>query len=160
MDKRYGMLIEALDGTVKDLRRLVKPLDDAAALKHKSASDWCVKDVIAHLTDIEPKMRARFARIVEQDNPHEPYINPDPTTHNLSATVADLIAQFETERANTTRFLGGLTQAQWLRTCTHEMFGETRLRKQVEIMIGHDNEHLAQIVDIREWLDEHAADQR
>jgi hypothetical protein len=157
MDKRYAMLIEALAGTVKDLRRLVKPLDDAAALKRESTSTWCVKDVIAHLTDIEPQMRARFMRIVEQDNPHEPFINPDPATHDLDASVAELIARFDEARRVTTDYLNTLTQAQWLRTCTHETFGVTRLRKQVEIMIGHDNEHLAQLVDIREWLDKQMA---
>ena len=41
---------------------------------------------------------------------------------------------------------------EWLRTCEHDLFGITRLRKQAEILIGHDNEHLAQIVEIREKL--------
>jgi uncharacterized damage-inducible protein DinB len=153
MDKRYAMLIEALAGTAKDLRRLVKPLDDAASLWRPAANEWCVRDVIAHLIDIEPQFLARMQRIVEQDNPHEPYIHPNPASHDLTQTCTALIAAFDARRVLTTQFLGTLTQAQWLRTCTHDTFGETRLRKQAEILIGHDNEHLAQLVSLREQID-------
>jgi hypothetical protein len=160
MDKRYAMLIEALNGTAKDLRRLVKPLDDSAALARPAPAEWCAKDVLAHLHDIEPQFRARLVRIVEQDNPHEPFINPNPAAHDLVLPMEGLIARFAAEREITTAFLGGLTQAQWLRTFTHDTFGVTRLRKQVEILIGHDNEHLAQLVGIREWLDNQNAKAR
>jgi hypothetical protein len=152
MDKRYAMLIEALDGTVKDLRRLTKPVGEPDALRRPAPDAWCVKDVLAHLSDIEPQMRARYVRILEQDNPHEPFINPNPAAHNLAAPCAELIDAFDAERKQTTALLATLTQPQWLRICTHDTFGVTRLRKQVEVLIGHDNEHLAQLVEIREFL--------
>ncbi len=155
MDARYVMLIEALDGTVKDLRRLLKPVDAEQSLQRPGMESWCVRDVVAHLVDIEPQFRARLQRIVETDTPHEADINPNPAAHDLSKPIDDLIAAFEAQRRQTTMFLGTLTQAQWLRTCTHATFGVTRLRKQVEILIGHDNEHLAQLVEIREWLATH-----
>jgi uncharacterized damage-inducible protein DinB len=152
LDKRYVMLIEALAGTTKDLRRLIRPVADNDAARKQAIHDWCIKDVIAHLADIEPQFRSRFTRIVEQDNPSEPFISPHPERHDLDAPTAALIDAFAAERAQTTAWLGALTQAQWLRSCTHETFGITRLRQQAEILIGHDNEHLAQIVSIREWL--------
>ncbi len=152
MDKRYVMLIEALSGTPKDLRRLIKPLDDAGARARPAAGQWCIKDAIAHLGYIEPRFRARFEQIVAEDNPSVPWMGPDETAHDLSQPAAALIDAFAGEREKTAAYLGALTQAQWLRVCTHETFGVTRLRKQVEILIGHDNEHLAQIVGVREWL--------
>jgi hypothetical protein len=153
LNAKYQMLIEALDGTPRDLTRLTKRMDDAEALIRPAPDTWCVKDVIAHLADVEDKFRARFVRMVEQDNPREPFIHPDPSSHDLTMNVADLIDAFAAERAATTDYLRGLTHQQWLCTCEHETFGQTKLRKQVEILIGHDNEHLAQIVSIREYLE-------
>ena len=155
MDKRYLLLIEALDGTTRDLMRLVKPLNETTARLHP-ASEWSIAVIIAHLIYIEPLFLARLKRIVEIDNPHEPFINPDEAEHVATAekhTIAELIEAFKVTRTTTTSFLAGLTQPQWLRTCTHDTFGITRLRKQVEILIGHDNEHLAQMVNVREWLE-------
>jgi hypothetical protein len=155
LNEKYQMLIEALDGTPRDLARLTKRVDDAQALHRPAPDAWCVKDVIAHLADIEVKFRARFARMVEQDNPREPFLHPDPSSHDLSKSMPDLIDQFAAERAKTTDYLRNLSHQQWLCTCEHETFGVTKLRKQVEILIGHDNEHLAQIVELREFLDKH-----
>ena len=153
MDKRYLMLIDALGSTERDLARLLRPLSETQARVNPQPDVWCVKDVVAHLGDIEPQFRARLRRIVNEDNPREAFINPNPAAHDLSLPVAGLIGQFTHERARTVAYLQTLTQPQWLRTCTHATFGVTRLRKQVEILIGHDNEHLAQIVEIREALD-------
>jgi uncharacterized damage-inducible protein DinB len=155
MDKRYLMLIEALDGTAKDLTRLVKPLTEVTAHLHP-ANEWSIATIIAHLIYIEPLFRARLKRIVEIDNPHEPYIGPDEAEHIATSqhhSITELIEAFKSQRAITTEFLAGLTQQQWLRVCTHDEFGITRLRKQVEILIGHDNQHLAQMVSVREWLE-------
>ena len=134
--------------------RLTKRVDEAAALVRPAPNEWCIKDVIAHLADIEDKFRARFVRMVEQDNPHEPFIYPDPSSHDLSKCVPELIEAFTAKRKVTTDYLSGLNHQHWLRTCVHETFGETKLRKQVEILVGHDNEHLAQIVTIREFIEQ------
>jgi|GEM_PF-16309 len=153
LHQKYQMLIEALDGTTGDLERLTKRVDDASALCQPAPDEWCVKDVIAHLADIEGRFRARFVRMIEQDNPREPFIYPDPASHDLTKSVAELIEAFRATRTVTTDYLRGLSHQQWLRTCTHETFGVTKLRQQVEILVGHDNEHLAQLVCIREFLD-------
>ena len=153
VDKRYLMLIEALDGTQKDLRRLVRPVSETDALRRPTLTGWCIKDVLAHFGYIEPRFRARLERIVLEDNPHIAPLGPDEHAHDLAVSMAGLIDAFAAEREQTTAWLATLTQAQWLRVCTHDALGVTRLRKQVEILIGHDNEHLAQIVTVREFLD-------
>ncbi len=154
LNEKYQMLIEALAGTPRDLTRLTKRMDEAQSIVRPETNEWCIKDVIAHLSDIEDKFRARFVRMVEQDNPREPFIHPDPASQELGKSVPELIEAFAAKRKATTDYLGGLSHQQWLRTCVHETFGETKLRKQVEILIGHDNEHLAQIVTIREFIDQ------
>jgi len=153
MDQRYLMLIDALSSTPRDLQRLLKRVSPQAALVRPAETEWCIKDVVAHLVDIEGQFRSRLQRIVTIDNPHEPLINPNEAAHDLTMATGDLIELFAGKRRETTTYLETLTQPQWLRVCTHETYGITRLRKQVEILIGHDNEHLAQIVNIREFLE-------
>ena len=155
MDKRYLMLIDALDGTPRDLTRLVKPLQDADGYWRPSPTDWSVAIVVAHLSYIEGLMLARYRRMIELDHPDESALEPNEADHIAQAqhnTLAALLGGFTAKRAETSAYLATLTQPQWLRTCNHTAFGAIRVRKMVEIQIGHDNEHLAQIVDIREKL--------
>lgn len=159
MDKRYLMLIEALEGTSRDLARLVKPLS-ADDTHWRPVSGWSVAMLVAHLTYIDRLMLARFHRIVETEHPSEQALEPDETAHVAQAaaySIAELIEEFRAARVDTCAYLKTLTQPQWLRTCNHSTQGVTRLRKQVENLIGHDNEHLAQIVEIREQLAARAA---
>ncbi|MCL6510780.1 MAG: DinB family protein [Anaerolineae bacterium] len=153
LNARYQMLIEALDGTPRDLQRLTRRVDDAAALIRPAPGAWCIKDVIAHLAEVEEQFRARFVCIVEQDDPCEPSVHPDSGQHDLGRDLRELIALFAARRASTTAYLRALDHRQWLRTCVHQVHGRIKLRKQVEFLIGHDNEHLAQIVRIRECIE-------
>ena len=153
LNAKYQMLIEALDGMPRDLERLTRRVDEAAALMRPAPGAWCIKDVIAHLAEVEELFRACFARIVEQDDPYEPCIHPESGEHDLGRDLRELIALFAARRASTTAYLRALNHRQWLRTCVHEVHGRIKLRKQVEFLIGHDNEHLAQIVTIRECME-------
>lgn len=152
LGERYRMLIEALDGTPRDLVRLTRPVDDAAALVRPGPGEWCIKDVVAHLADIEPQFRAHLIRILEQENPVEPDLHPNPAAHDLARPLPELIRAFRVERDRTVDLLTHLSHSQWLRPCTHPLRGPSKLRKQVEILIGHDNNHLAQIVSIRQCI--------
>jgi hypothetical protein len=153
MNEKHRLLIEALAGTPRDLVRLTRRLSDAQVLARPAPDGWCVKDVVAHLLDIEPRFRSRLIRMLEQDQPREPALGPDPDAHDLGRPLFELIAEFSTERERTTDLLAGLTHQQWLRTCVHEIDGVSKLRQQVAVLVGHDNAHLAQIVGLRELLD-------
>jgi uncharacterized damage-inducible protein DinB len=153
LNAKYQMLIEALDGTPRDLERLTRRVDDAAALMRPAAGAWCIKEVVVHLAEVEEQFRARFVRMVEQDEPYELSTHPGFGEHDLGRDLRELIALFAARRASTTAYLRALDHRQWLRTCVHEVHGRIKLRRQVEFLIGHDNEHLAQIVTIRECME-------
>jgi uncharacterized damage-inducible protein DinB len=145
--------MEALAATPRDLARLLRPVDGAAALARPAAGEWCVADVVAHLGYIEPLYLARLRRIVEQDNPFEPYLHSDASAHDLTRPLAELYAEFADRRAATIAFLSGLGQRDWGRPLVHETIGPTRLRDQVQALVDHDSAHLEQIVTLREKLD-------
>ncbi len=103
MDRRYLMLIEALEGTPRDLTRLVKPLSGNDT-HWQPVGGWSVAILVAHLAYIERFMLARFHRIVETEHPSEPALEPDEAAHVAHAaahSIADLIEEFRAMRAET-----------------------------------------------------------
>jgi uncharacterized damage-inducible protein DinB len=144
--------MEALAATPRDLARMLRPVDGVAALARPTPDDWCVADVVAHLGYIEPLYLARLRRIVEQDNPYEAYMHPDASAHDLTRSLSALLEEFAARRAETLAFLSGLGQRDWGRPLVHATIGPTRLRDQVQALVTHDNDHLEQIVMLREQL--------
>jgi hypothetical protein len=78
---------------------------------------------------------------------------PNVARHDLGQSTIFLIDAFAQARAAMVDYLSSLTYQQWLRTCRHPELGEIKVRQQVDLVIGHDNEHLAQIVTIREFIE-------
>jgi uncharacterized damage-inducible protein DinB len=150
---RRSVLIESLEATPRDLARLLRPVDDAAARWRPVPGEWCLADVVAHLSYCEAPYLARLRRVVEQDNPFEPYLHPDESAHDLTRPLAELLEAFVSLRAETVAFLSALDQRDWGRPLVHATIGPTRLRDQVQELVAHDNTHLEQVVALRERLD-------
>lgn len=149
---RRSVLIESLEATPRDLARMLRRVSDEAAHERPAPGEWCVADLVAHLAYIEAPYLARLRRIVEQDNPFEPYLHPDESAHDLARPLAELLAEFVQRRAETIAFLQGLEQRDWGRPLVHATIGPTRFRDQVQELVSHDNTHLAQLVALREKI--------
>ena len=149
---RRSILIESLEATPRDLARMLRRVSDEQARARPAPGEWCIADVVAHFGYIEPPYLARLRRIIELDNPHEPYLHPDERAHDLARPLAELLAEFVERRAATVAFLQGLEQRDWGRPLVHAAIGPTRFRDQVQELVSHDNAHLAQIVALREAL--------
>lgn len=153
MNDKDRLRLEALAGTPRDLIRLTKKVDDASALVRPALREWCIKDVIAHLWDCEVQYLSRLHTMMREDNPTLQPFGPNEAQHDLSQSTGALIDAFAQARTATIDYLSTLTHQQWLRTGRHFELGEIKVRQQVDLMIGHDNEHLAQIVAIRNFID-------
>jgi uncharacterized damage-inducible protein DinB len=149
---RRSVLIESLEATPRDLARLLRPIDAAAAQWRPAQEEWCIADVVAHLGYCEAPYLARLRRVAEQENPFEPSLHPNESAHDLDRPLADLLAEFVARRADTVAFLKGLEQREWGRPLVHEAIGPTKLRDQVQELVSHDNAHLEQVVALREAL--------
>jgi uncharacterized damage-inducible protein DinB len=149
---RRSILIESLESAPRDLARLLRPLDAAAAHWRPAPGEWCVADVVAHLGYCEAPYLARLRRVAEQDNPFEPALHPNESAHDLARPLAELLDMFVARRAETVAFLSGLGQRDWGRPLVHATIGPTKLRDQVQELVTHDNLHLEQIATLREQL--------
>ncbi len=150
---RRSVLMEALAATPRDLARLLRPVDAASALARPAPDAWCIADVVAHLGYIEPLYLARLRRIAEQDNPYEPTLHPNTSAHDLTRPLSELFDEFAAQREATLAFLAALNQRDWGRPLVHETLGPSRLRDQVQALVTHDNNHLEQIIMLRERLE-------
>src|SRR5215216_5638751 len=104
---RRELLMNSLQATVHDLIRNLRTIDEAAARRAPTPEEWSIADVVAHLGYIEPLYLARLHRIVEQDNPFEPFLHPDRSAHDLLRPLNALLQQFILRRAETVVFLQG-----------------------------------------------------
>lgn len=148
---RRTVLIESLEATPLDLARLLRPVLNGDATRRPAPDAWCIAEIVAHLGYTEEHMLARLRRVADEDNPTVAVIE-DPGGHDTSRSLAELLAAFVERRAVTIAFLQRLDQRAWARPLVHERTGPTRLRDQVQAIVAHDNEHLEEIVRLREAL--------
>jgi len=151
---RRSVLMEALGSTPRDLARTLRRVGPEQALARPDPRGWCVADVVAHLADVEARYLERLHRVVAEASPTVAELRPNPSAHELERPLAELLAAFVARRETMLAFLASLEQHQWGRRLVHETGGPTRLRDQVQALVGHDNEHLAQIATLRELLDQ------
>ena len=149
---RRTVLIESLEATPRDLARMLRRIGDEQARVRPAPGEWCIADLVAHFAYIEEPYLARLRRIAELENPHEPYLHPDESAHNLARPLAELLDEFVQRRAATVAFLKSLEQRDWGRPLVHATIGPTKFRDQVQELVSHENAHLAQLVALRESL--------
>lgn len=146
---RRQVLIEALEATPRDLARMLRPVTDELALRRPASGGWCIVELVAHLGYTEELMLARVRRVAAEDTPTVEVIE-DGSGHDTALPLAEHLARFLERREATLAFLRGLGQAQWARPLIHPESGPARLRDQVQALVDHDSEHLAEILRLRE----------
>jgi uncharacterized damage-inducible protein DinB len=147
MTKRI-VLLQALASTPADLNRMTRAVTREAAVWREREDTWSLADIAAHLTLVERACLERLRRVVDEDEPHVPYIHPEPERHELQRPLAELTAEFSAAREETLRFLEDLPPAAWQRAAIHERKGRMTLRYLVQDMVGHDIDHTNQAAEI------------
>jgi len=119
---------------------------DPQAFRQRAAMDaWAMVDVLSYLIVVEAQYLRRLQRVLVEERPFLPAIFPDPITHNLQASAAELLAHFEEARQRTLAFLTDVADDGWGRTAVHETQGEVTFHFLVQHLVEHDSEHLNQI---------------
>lgn len=147
MTKR-AILLQALESTPADVARLVRPLNQESVTHNSDPGARSALEVLSHLIGVERAYHRRLNRILTEELPEIPLIQPEETTHIQESSPGDLSQQFGRERAQTLATLRGLNPGQWQRAGIHETKGRSTLRFLVQDLIEHDIEHTNQLVEI------------
>lgn len=147
MTKRI-VLLQALSSTPNDLRLLTKGTPEGAVAWREDETTWSLLDVASHLALVERAYLARLERVVNEDEPHIPYIHPNEAEHNRERPLAESLAEFASAREETLRFLENLSPGMWQRAAIHETTGRLTLRYLVQDLVSHDIDHTNQVAAI------------
>lgn len=141
--------IETLQQTAAALAQLTVNATDTA-LDYRSAPDeWTIREILAHLVDDEMYvMRTRMERIIKEDHPHlAPHDEKAWYAQRNTArdALAELLADFATQRAASLGIITMLRESDWLREGFQPEIGTFTAEGWLTHWAEHDTVHLRQI---------------
>jgi len=144
-----AQLIVALQQTHPALLRLTSSLSDRALDFRPAASDWSIRDILAHLVDDEMYvMRTRLERMIKEDRPSlaphdekEWYASRNTTRDGVS----ELLSDFELQRAASLGIITMLREVDWAREGYQPEYGLFTAQEWLKHWVAHDSTHLQQI---------------
>jgi uncharacterized damage-inducible protein DinB len=143
-------LLQALASTPNDLSVLLKGMNATAAAQRPTLETWSIADVVCHLADVEKQYRARLQRVLQEERPQLPTIQPNEQAHDTTTPLPALLARFNEAREETLALLMEIKPGQWQRRGIHESKGDVTLRFLVQYLLDHDIQHLNQIVEVQQ----------
>ena len=144
-------LIASLASTPYRIAQMLADVSKDVARHRPLPEEWCVVEIVIHLSDVEPRYRTRLKRIVSEDAPQVPAIWPRPMP-DLLPLLPEALANFRGERAKTVALLSALAPEAWERPAHHVTLGATTVRKQVQGLIAHDEDHLRQVAQTMQMI--------
>src|SRR5258708_2824898 len=127
MTATHEQYITTLEQTLPILTHLTAGLSDDLLNARKTADEWSLREILAHLVDDEMFiMRARLARIIKEDNPSlvshdEKHWHAQRNTSRDSLEA--LLGDFAVQRAASLNILTFLSGSDWLRPAYHPEYG-------------------------------------
>lgn len=148
LGRRY--LLTSLEGTPELLDSFVGELANSDSRWDFQAEPdrFTLREIVAHLTSIEPGWLKRTQRILDEEEPFFPRValQNDAIARNTPQTN---LAVFSESRKQFVEQLKGLTDYQWQRGAQSELLGPFNLEEQAIFIWTHDGYHLRQIA---QWL--------
>jgi hypothetical protein len=148
--------LKLIAGTPRVLRALLSGLP-ASLLNTPNPEGWSVKDIVAHLHDVEGV--AFVERISRMLNEQQPFIHSiDPPARLEAGGYAlkgldDLLDELETRRSEHVVWLAALTREQLARPGQHDAVGEIYVVDIAHQWAAHDMAHLRQVsLMLQEYL--------
>lgn len=114
---------------------------------------WSVRQIIAHLADVELVLAMRMRLVAAEDNPTLTAMDQEAWARNLDYArrkPKQSLETFRRLRAENYELLKGLPEAVFDRQGTHTERGVMSLRQLVEDYSGHTENHARQMVEIRD----------
>ncbi len=141
-------LVAELAAFPGELGRAMADRSDETLTRPASDGGWGVVENVCHLRDWEEVFLDRVRAVIERDDAELPAFDDELWAIEHDYRGDDprrALATFQDHRRKVVRLLEELPQERWARRARHEVQGELTLRRLVEQMLRHDDEHLAQI---------------
>lgn len=134
--------------TTKKLGRLVKGLPASQLRKRPAADKWSIAEILAHLGDTEIAVGWRLRSILASPGTPIQGFDQDAwvaTGHYEKRDPRKCIGQFGAAREANLVLLKSLTPEQWKHCGMHSERGEESIARIVNLICGHDINHIEQI---------------
>jgi hypothetical protein len=139
---------ELIARTPRTLRDLLAGLPDAT-LNQPNEESWSVKDIVAHLLDVEGvAFVERITRMLAEERPYLAAIDPPGRLEAggyASRSLDELLDELGRRRATDVSWLRGLDAEQLRRPGLHQEVGEVFVVDIAHQWAAHDMAHLRQI---------------
>lgn len=113
---------------------------------------WCVRQIVAHLSDSEIVAAERFRRMIAEDNPPIARFDERKWAENLDygrKKPSQALETFRRIRSENYELLKELPESAFDRTAMHSERGRTTLLDWLRIYSVHAEKHTQQIRDVR-----------
>ncbi|HZM00028.1 MAG TPA: DinB family protein [Planctomycetota bacterium] len=142
-----------LASTPPAVRGLLTGLPDELARWRPAPGKWSLLEVLCHLADEERQdFRMRLRLVLESSEAPWPDIDPAAwpvqRAYNTREVTASLL-DFERERAESLKWLGGLRHVRWEAVHHHPKLGSLAAGDLLAAWVAHDLLHLRQMVNLR-----------
>ena len=120
-------------------------MSDELASWHPADGEWCVKEVLAHLSLSEADgFAGRIVHILAADEPHlKATGRPDPA---CGRSLEGMLAAFRAQRSRSVDLVAGLRPLDLDRAGIHERVGRLTVNDLLHEWVHHDRAHLRQIL--------------
>jgi hypothetical protein len=112
--------------------------------------EWSFRYIAAHMATVDKDcFKDRVVRIAAGENPHfESYFN---TGRDFSwFDLRDSLREWALTRQEIFDFVQALPEGAWSLTGTHSRFGTITVLRVLQVMLGHDQEHLEHLEQVIE----------
>ena len=146
------VVAQVLQTTPAVLATMLADLDDALLSWRPAPGEWCIKEVVGHLLEMDKLAFAdRIRLILAEDEPTIPGVNVNKIAaerRDNERPLSELLAAFVRERETAVSFLNQLPADQLHRTGTFPTNRHFRASDFLYEWPYHDHDHIKQISDI------------
>lgn len=136
----------------RELRRLTTGLKNERLHTPVKKGKWSIGQIVSHLCDAEIAMSYRLRMSIAQSgSPLQAYDQDkwSDALYDENSICIEKVKLFTVLRSANVSLLKGLSTKGWMRYGMHEERGKETVERMVQMLAGHDVNHLRQIEEIR-----------
>ena len=149
--------LKILASTPRSLERFALGLSDSQIRRSRTKGKWSIRQIIAHMCDIELVLGFRFRMALSQSGTPLQAMDQDKWADGLRYHKVEWrkkLRAFRAMREDHLSLLWSLSRQEWRRFGIHEERGKETLERMVQMLAGHDINHLKQIENIMSSFNE------